>query len=89
MLEVAQTADRQPSARPVNLPATSTGTADNVLPNNVRILLSMGFSYLRVMEALSIFGDNVNNMLCYLLETESHGAGDGENGKRRKGKVAE
>jgi OTU domain-containing protein 5 len=41
------------------------------------------------MEAHSIFGDNVNNMLCYLLETETNGSHDGENVSRRKGKAAE
>ncbi|XP_024514759.1 OTU domain-containing protein 5 [Selaginella moellendorffii] len=54
--------------------------------SNVRVLLSMGFSYFRVMEACSIFGDDVNNMLCYLLETE---ALKGESMYRMKGKAAE
>lgn len=40
----------------------------------------MGFSYLQVMEAYSIFGDDVDSMVCYLLETGS---------SRRKGKAAE
>lgn len=40
------------------------------------------------MEAYSIFGDNINDMLCYLLETEPHSSGVGEN-IRRKGKAAE
>lgn len=69
--------------------ATTTQSEDSsVLTENVRMLLFMGFSYLRVMEAHSIFGDNINNMLCYLLETEAHGSGAGEN-IRRKGKAAE
>jgi hypothetical protein len=47
----------------------------------------MGFSYLRVMEAHSIFGDHISNMLCYLMETD--GCSDGESVSRRKGKAAE
>jgi hypothetical protein len=72
--------------QPVSL--RSTQSEDSEIPESVRMLLYMGFSYLRVLEAHSIFGDNINNMLCYLLETEAHGSGTGEN-VRRKGKAAE
>ena len=67
---------------------TNTPSEDSEISESVRMLLFMGFSYLRVMEAHSIFGDNINNMLCYLLETEPNGSGTGEN-IRRKGKAAE
>jgi len=39
----------------------------------------MGFSYLQAIEAYSIFGDDVDSMVCYLVETSS----------RRKGKATE
>jgi OTU domain-containing protein 5 len=86
---VAQGGSQQTLGDSVSPPATSTGGAEEAVPSNVRMLLSMGFSYLQVMEAHSIFGDNVNNMLCYLLETETNGSHDGENVSRRKGKAAE
>ncbi|KAJ9177900.1 hypothetical protein P3X46_009830 [Hevea brasiliensis] len=53
---------------------------DNVLSSSMQMVLSMGFSYLQVMEAYSIFGDDVDSMVCYLLETGS---------SRRKGKATE
>lgn len=56
------------------LPAT-------VLSSNMQMLLSMGFSYLQVVEAYSIFGDDLDSMVCYLLETS--------NASRRKGKATE
>lgn len=43
------------------------------------MVLSMGFSYVQAMEAYSIFGDDVDSMVCYLLETSS----------RLKGKATE
>ncbi|CAM6127572.1 unnamed protein product [Calypogeia fissa] len=74
----------------MNVAATSTVASDSGgLTPNGRMLMSMGFSYLQVMEASSIFGDDVNNMLCYLLETESSTSGDGESMYRKKGKAAE
>lgn len=60
----------------------------SVLLENVWMLFFMGFSYLWVMEVYSIFGDNINDMLCYLLEIEFYSFGVGEN-IRRKGKVVE
>lgn len=56
------------------LPAT-------VLSSNMQMLLSMGFSYLQAVEAYSIFGDDLDSMVCYLLETS--------NASRRKGKATE
>ncbi|CAM6040835.1 unnamed protein product [Sphagnum compactum] len=84
--ETSTSAGAEPSSSGTT---TSTGGAEEAISSNVRMLLSMGFSYLQVMEAHSIFGDNVNNMLCYLLETETNGSHDGENVSRRKGKAAE
>lgn len=58
-----------------------SGVQESVLSNGMRTVLSMGFSYLQVIEAYSIFGDDVDSMVCYLLET-----GDSS---RRKGKATE
>ncbi|KAG5515806.1 hypothetical protein RHGRI_036751 [Rhododendron griersonianum] len=71
-------------AEPSSSGARSSGSdtkADAVLSSSMQIVLSMGFSYLQVIEAYSIFGDNVDSMVCYLLET-----GDSS---RRKGKATE
>lgn len=57
------------------------GLPQKVLSSSVQMVLSMGFSYLQVMEAYSIFGDDVDSMVCYLLETGSS--------SRRKGKATE
>ncbi|XP_011088925.1 OTU domain-containing protein 5 isoform X1 [Sesamum indicum] len=58
-----------------------SGSPGSALSGSMQIMLSMGFSYLQVMEAYSIFGDDVDSMVCYLIETSSNG--------RRKGKAAE
>ncbi|XP_059627703.1 OVARIAN TUMOR DOMAIN-containing deubiquitinating enzyme 6-like [Cornus florida] len=52
---------------------------DTVLSSSMQMVLSMGFSYLQVIEAYSLFGDDVDSVVCYLLET----------GSRRKGKATE
>ncbi|KAF5470936.1 hypothetical protein F2P56_011423 [Juglans regia] len=58
------------------------GLQDSVLSSSsMQMVLSMGFSYLQVIEAYSIFGDDVDSMVCYLLETSSS--------SRRKGKATE
>ncbi|KAH7541787.1 OVARIAN TUMOR DOMAIN-containing deubiquitinating enzyme 6 isoform X2 [Ziziphus jujuba] len=57
------------------------GVQDSVLSNSMQMVLSMGFSYLQVIEAYSIFGEDVDSMVCYLLETSSS--------SRRKGKATE
>ncbi|KAK8697708.1 hypothetical protein V6N13_113847 [Hibiscus sabdariffa] len=57
------------------------GVQDTVLSSGMQLLLSMGFSYLQAIEAYSIFGDDVDSMVCYLLETGSS--------SRRKGKATE
>ncbi|KAI9107614.1 hypothetical protein K1719_021277 [Acacia pycnantha] len=54
---------------------------DSNLSNSMQMVLSMGFSYLQAIEAYSIFGDDVDSMVCYLLETSSS--------SRRKGKAPE
>lgn len=59
-----------------------------VLSNSVRKVLSMGFSYLQVIEAYSIFGNDVDSMVCYLLETGGCSTGTGSF-NRRKGKATE
>ncbi|CAM6035890.1 unnamed protein product [Sphagnum compactum] len=82
--ETSTSAGAEPSSSGTT---TSTGGAEGAVSSNVRKLLSMGFSYLRVMEAHSIFGDHISNMLCYLMETD--GCSDGESVSRRKGKAAE
>ncbi|KAK9279971.1 hypothetical protein L1049_013655 [Liquidambar formosana] len=58
------------------------GLPDTVLSSSMQMVLSMGFSYLQVIEAYSIFGDDVDSVLCYLLET-------GSSSSRRKGKATE
>ncbi|RWR83552.1 hypothetical protein CKAN_01231000 [Cinnamomum micranthum f. kanehirae] len=58
---------------------------DTVLSSNVQLVLSMGFSYLQVIEAYSIFGDDVESIVCYLLET----GGGSSLHSRCKGKAAE
>ncbi|XP_023639753.1 OTU domain-containing protein 5-B isoform X2 [Capsella rubella] len=54
-----------------------------VLSSSVEMVLSMGFSYTQAMEAYSIFGDDVDSMVCYVLETSCGG------NNRRKGKATE
>ncbi|KAL4591749.1 hypothetical protein LXL04_004720 [Taraxacum kok-saghyz] len=57
----------------------SKGEGGTVLCSGMQMVLSMGFSYVQAMEAYSIFGDDVDSMVCYLLETST----------RRKGKATE
>ncbi|CAI0544152.1 unnamed protein product [Linum tenue] len=61
--------------------AREPGTHDGGLSSSMQMVLSMGFSYLQAIEAYSIFGDDVDSMVCYLLETDSS--------SRRKGKATE
>ncbi|CAL5017106.1 unnamed protein product [Urochloa decumbens] len=61
---------------------------DTVLTRSMQLLLAMGFSYNQVMEAYSIFGEDVDSMICYLVETGGPGASEGGS-NRRKGKAAE
>ncbi|XP_015158687.1 uncharacterized protein [Solanum tuberosum] len=75
------------SAEPSSSGARSSGSdtheegSREVLSDCIQIMLSMGFSYGRVIEAYSIFGDDVDSMVCYLIETS--------NSSRRKGKATE
>lgn len=62
-----------------------SGFSDSVLSSSVQMVLSMGFSYLQAMEAYSIFGDDVDSMVCYLLETGSSRSSS----SRCKGKATE
>ncbi|TVU01767.1 hypothetical protein EJB05_38101 [Eragrostis curvula] len=61
---------------------------DTVLTRSMQLLLAMGFRYIQVMEAYSIFGEDVDSMICYLVETGGTGASAGGS-NRRKGKAAE
>uniref|UniRef100_A0A0V0ILF8 Putative ovule protein n=1 Tax=Solanum chacoense TaxID=4108 RepID=A0A0V0ILF8_SOLCH len=54
---------------------------DSAFSDCIQVMLSMGFSYPRVIEAYSIFGDDVDSMVCYLIETSCS--------SRRKGKATE
>lgn len=54
-----------------------------VLSSSIELVLSMGFSYTQVMEAYSIFGDDVDSIVCYVLETSCGSS------NRRKGKATE
>ncbi|XP_068662416.1 OVARIAN TUMOR DOMAIN-containing deubiquitinating enzyme 6-like [Aristolochia californica] len=61
---------------------------DTVLSCSMQMVLSMGFSYLQVIEAYSIFGDDVDSMVCYLLEMGGETASRGYFNSR-KGKATE
>lgn len=76
----SSTSDAEPSSSgggPSGSESKGEGTVQ--LCNGMQMVLSMGFSYVQAMEAYSIFGDDVDSMVCYLLETSS----------RRKGKATE
>ncbi|MFS8004867.1 putative ubiquitinyl hydrolase 1 [Helianthus anomalus] len=77
----SSTSDAEPSSSGGTGPSgsESKGSEGSVLCNSMQMVLSMGFSYVQAMEAYSIFGDDVDSMVCYLLETSS----------RRKGKATE
>ncbi|KAF3320730.1 OTU domain-containing protein 5-B-like isoform X1 [Carex littledalei] len=62
---------------------------DMVLTGSMQLLLAMGFTYMQVIEAYSIFGDDVDSMLCYLLETGASSGASHGGSYRRKGKAAE
>lgn len=80
----SSTSGAEPSssgARPSGSDTKGGALPENVLSSSMQIVLSMGFSYLQVIEAYSIFGDDVDSMICYLVETG--------NSSRRKGKATE
>lgn len=66
-------------------PGREKALPDTVLSSSMQMVLSMGFSYLQVIEAYSIFGDDVDSIVCYLLEMGGASAVHG----RCKGKAAE
>ncbi|KAI3997278.1 hypothetical protein MKX01_009122 [Papaver californicum] len=83
------------SAEPSSSGATGTSAQseprvkpDTILSNSMQTVLSMGFSYLQVVEAYSIFGDDADSMVCYLLETGSSNKGS-RRISRHKGKATE
>lgn len=61
--------------------------SDSVLSNSMQIVLAMGFSYLQAIEAYSIFGDDVDSMVCYLVEMGGVSGSPGQS--RQKGKIPE
>lgn len=61
---------------------------EGVVTSSVQTVLSMGFSYAKVMEAYNIFHDDIDSMVFYLIETTSGNPG-GQNVYRMKGKAAE
>ncbi|KAJ7981197.1 OTU domain-containing protein 5-like [Quillaja saponaria] len=88
--EESSTSNAEPSSSGATGPSSTDrkmesgkehGLQDSVLSSSMQMVLSMGFSYLQVIEAYSIFGDDVDSMVCYLLETGSS--------SRRKGKATE
>ncbi|XP_039012904.1 OVARIAN TUMOR DOMAIN-containing deubiquitinating enzyme 6-like isoform X1 [Hibiscus syriacus] len=54
------------------------GLQNSVLSSGMQLLLSMGFSYLQAKEAYNIFGDDVDSMVCYLIETGSSSRSKGK-----------
>ncbi|KAI7990885.1 OTU domain-containing protein 5-B [Camellia lanceoleosa] len=82
----SSTAGAEPSSSGAMKPQVDGGRErglwDTVVSSSMQIVLSMGFSYLQVIEAYNIFGDDVDSVVCYLLET-------GGSSSRRKGKAAE
>ncbi|KAJ6410136.1 hypothetical protein OIU84_009600 [Salix udensis] len=64
--------------------ADGHGLQGTALSSSMQMVLSMGFSYVQMIEAYSIFGDDVDSMVCYLLET-----GSSSGSSRRKGKATE
>ncbi|XP_042432292.1 OVARIAN TUMOR DOMAIN-containing deubiquitinating enzyme 6-like [Zingiber officinale] len=60
-----------------------------ILTSSMQMVLSMGFGYMQAMEAYSIFGDDVDSMVCYLVEMGNNGASAGERRNGYKGKAAE
>ncbi|KAJ3700180.1 hypothetical protein LUZ61_003885 [Rhynchospora tenuis] len=62
---------------------------DMVLTGSMQLLLAMGFSYMQVIEAYSIFGDDVDSMICYLVEMGASSGASHGGSYRRKGKAAE
>ncbi|CAN4119192.1 unnamed protein product [Withania somnifera] len=80
----SSTSSAEPSSSGARSPGSDTrheGSRE-VLSDCIQIMLSMGFSYSRVIEAYSIFGDDVDSMVCYLIETSN-------SSRRRKGKATE
>ncbi|XP_008784051.2 OVARIAN TUMOR DOMAIN-containing deubiquitinating enzyme 6-like isoform X2 [Phoenix dactylifera] len=63
-------------------------SSDTVPTSSMQVALSMGFSYVQVIEAYSMLGDDVDSMICYLLEMGGTGASPGGS-NRHKGKAAE
>lgn len=69
-----------PSGSDGKIESTKENESVSVLSSSMHMVLSMGFSYLQAVEAYSIFGDDVDSMIFYLLESGTS--------SRRKGKKA-
>ncbi|KAL8057853.1 hypothetical protein ABFX02_04G210600 [Erythranthe guttata] len=79
--EPSSSSARSSGMDPVMEGGSKLASSGSALNGSMQIMLSMGFSYLQVIEAYSIFGDDVDSMVCYLIETSTNG--------RRKGKATE
>jgi OTU domain-containing protein 5 len=81
-------AESSSGAKPSGSSEEKVKGGETVLSSSVQVVLSMGFSYLQAMEAYNIFGDDVDSMVCYLLETSCTSTST-SNSSRRKGKATE
>ncbi|GAA0147915.1 cysteine protease [Lithospermum erythrorhizon] len=77
----SSTSGAEPSSSGARSSGSEVQQKDSVLCNSMQIVLSMGFTYMQAVEAYSLFGDDVDSMVCYLLETSSS--------SRRKGKATQ
>ncbi|KAE8691729.1 casparian strip membrane protein [Hibiscus syriacus] len=73
----SSTSTAEPSSSGTRSKEQQQGLEDGggVLSSGMQLLLSMGFSYMQANEAYSIFGDDVDSMVCYLIETGSRSKG--------------
>lgn len=77
-----------PSCTPATRGSDKNLLSEMVLSSSMRIVLSMGFTYMQALEACSIFGDDVDSMICYLVEMGGSSASPGGS-NQHKGKAAE
>jgi OTU domain-containing protein 5 len=68
--------------------AADEGSEYTMLTSNMNFLLAMGFSYIQVKEACNISSENVNSMICYLVEIGGMRISAGRS-NRRKGMAVE
>lgn len=77
----SSTSGAEPSSSGARSSESEVEQKASVLSSSMQMVLSMGFTYMQAVEAYSIFGDDVDSMVCYLLETSSS--------SRRKGKATQ